>query len=64
MVILPGHLHAVWTLPAADADYATRWGLIKAGFSRRLPGGEQRSRSRAAKGARRTRTGSNYHVLP
>ena len=35
MVILPRHLHTVWTLPVGDADYATRWGLIKAGFSRR-----------------------------
>ena len=52
MVILPGHLHAVWTLPLDDADYATRWGLIKAGFSRRLPAGEQRNRSRIAKGER------------
>ena len=24
-VILPDHLHAVWTLPEGDADYALRW---------------------------------------
>jgi len=35
--ILPDHLHAVWTLPLGDADFATRWSLIKAGFSRGLP---------------------------
>ncbi|SRR5713226_3630911 len=34
MVILPDHLHAVWTLPAGDADYPMRWSLIKMGFSR------------------------------
>ena len=45
MVILPGHLHAVWTLPVGDANYPTRWALIKAGFSRRLPADERRSRS-------------------
>lgn len=28
-VIMPDHLHAVWTLPADDADYSTRWGCIK-----------------------------------
>lgn len=33
-VVLPDHLHAVWTLPEGDADYSTRWGAIKARFSR------------------------------
>ena len=32
-VVLPEHLHAVWTLPPGDADYSTRWLLIKAAFS-------------------------------
>lgn len=36
-VVLPDHLHCVWTLPAGDADYPTRWRLIKARFSRELP---------------------------
>ena len=36
MVVLPDHLHAVWTLPAGDADYSTRWRAIKSGFVRRL----------------------------
>lgn len=35
-VVLPDHLHCVWTLPAGDADFATRWGAIKARFSRGL----------------------------
>ncbi|XBS21236.1 hypothetical protein Q9L42_003690 [Methylomarinum sp. Ch1-1] len=25
IVILPDHLHAIWTLPTGDDDYATRW---------------------------------------
>ena len=29
IVILPDHLHCIWTLPVNDADYATRWRLIK-----------------------------------
>ena len=33
-VILPDHLHAIWTLPPADHDFSTRWGLIKTGFSK------------------------------
>jgi len=34
IVILPEHLHCIWTLPPGDADYKTRWGLIKAGLLR------------------------------
>ena len=37
MVILPDHLHAIWQLPAGDADYPLRWSLIKAAFSRAIP---------------------------
>jgi putative transposase len=25
MVVLPEHLHTIWTLPPGDADYSTRW---------------------------------------
>jgi putative transposase len=34
MVVLPDHLHAIWTLPEGDADFATRWRLIKTWFTR------------------------------
>ncbi len=37
MVVLPDHIHAIWTLPVNDNDYPTRWGLIKSGFSRKIP---------------------------
>jgi putative transposase len=33
IVILPDHLHAVLTLPAADADFSGRWRRIKGHFS-------------------------------
>ena len=33
-VLLPDHLHCVWTLPQQDSDYSTRWRLIKSNFSR------------------------------
>ncbi|MCA1805462.1 MAG: transposase [Xanthomonadaceae bacterium] len=49
MVVLPEHLHAIWRLPPGDADYPTRWSLIKSGFSRRLERGERIRASRAAK---------------
>ncbi|MFV0454012.1 MAG: REP-associated tyrosine transposase [Pseudomonas sp.] len=28
-VLLPDHLHAIWTLPVGDADFSNRWRLIK-----------------------------------
>ena len=52
MVVLPEHLHAVWTLPADDADHSLRWRLIKTFFSRRIPLHERRRPSRIAKGER------------
>jgi putative transposase len=52
MVVLPDHLHALWTLPVGDDDYPIRWMLIKAGFSRQLPKTERRSHSRQSKGER------------
>ena len=51
-VVLPDHLHAVWTMPDGDADFALRWRLIKAMFSRALPAGETISASRSSKGER------------
>jgi putative transposase len=50
--VLPDHLHCVIELPAGDADSATRWRLIKTGFSKALPRTERVSRSREARGER------------
>ncbi|PZA11007.1 transposase [Rhodopseudomonas palustris] len=47
--VLPDHLHAVWALPAGDADFPTRWSLIKRGFSRGLPPSPARSASKLVK---------------
>ncbi len=33
VVVLPEHLHIVMTLPEGDADYPSRWGLIKRRFT-------------------------------
>lgn len=35
-VILPEHLHCIWTLPEGDSNYPDRWRRIKAAFSRGL----------------------------
>ena len=52
MVVLPDHIHALWTLPADDCDFATRWMLIKSGFSRQQPKRERINNSRQTKGER------------
>ncbi len=48
-VVLPEHMHAIWTLPEGDRDYPLRWNQIKGSFSRQLPKKEATSRSRALK---------------
>jgi putative transposase len=37
-VLLPEHLHCIWTLPEGDTDFSKRWGLIKAKFSKEFKG--------------------------
>jgi len=34
-VLLPDHLHCIWTLPQGDSGYATRWALIKGRFTKK-----------------------------
>jgi REP-associated tyrosine transposase len=34
IVIMPDHLHCIWTLPDNDSDYSTRWRLIKTGVTK------------------------------
>jgi putative transposase len=46
--VLPDHIHAIWSLPEGDADFSTRWSLIKSGFSRGLED-EPRSPSKIVK---------------
>jgi putative transposase len=51
-VILPDHLHCIWTLPPRDSDFSTRWGLIKGNFSRAIQKGERLSPSQIKRGER------------
>lgn len=37
-VVLPDHMHCIWTLPEGDADFSTRMGAIKGRFSRAVSG--------------------------
>ena len=57
VVVLPDHIHAVWTLLPGDADFSIRWRLIKTRFARMQAGdgtpeqnarGEKRARHLAA----------------
>jgi len=52
IVVLPEHLHTVWTLPEGDDDFAMRWRLIKSTFSRALPLEQPTSASRVLKNER------------
>jgi putative transposase len=44
-VVLPDHMHCLWTLPAGDADFPGRRRAIKTAFSKALPARESRSRA-------------------
>jgi putative transposase len=46
--VLPDHVHALWALPENDRDFASRWNLIKGGFSRGLDA-QPRSSSKVVK---------------
>lgn len=35
IVLLPDHLHAIWSLPRGDQEYPRRWGWIKKEFTKR-----------------------------
>jgi putative transposase len=46
-VVLPEHMHCVWTLPPGDVNFSGRWWAIKMRFSKALPNEEARSAARA-----------------
>lgn len=52
IVILPDHLHAVWTMPPGDSDFPERWRRIKARFThalgQRFPRSPSKHRKREA----------------
>ena len=51
-VVLPDHMHCIWTLPKGDQNFATRWRLIKTHFVKAIPKVERRSIIRIKRGER------------
>ena len=51
-VVLPDHLHCIWTLPPDDDRYSLRWRLIKSIVSKGLPPAERRPRKLCVRGER------------
>jgi putative transposase len=51
-VVMPEHMHCIWTLPEGDANYPLRWRLIKLLFSRALPHTEFVAQTAQARGER------------
>jgi putative transposase len=51
-VVLPDHMHCMWTLPPGDDDFSNRWKAIKIRFVQALPRTERRSQVRVTKGER------------
>ena len=51
-VVLPDHLHCIWTLPPGDADYSSRWRAIKITFAKSLAKTEYISEVRKKRGER------------
>ncbi len=56
IVLLPDHLHTIWTLPRGDINFSARWNLIKKEFTKKwlnsggkeapISGGRQREHRR------------------
>ena len=51
-VVLPDHMHCIWTLPHGDSDFSKRWKAIKTHFSKHMPPTERRSKVRIKRGER------------
>ncbi len=51
-VVLPDHMHCLWTLPEGDADFPGRWRAIKTAFAKVVPAGELRSPVMTRRGER------------
>lgn len=42
MVVIPDHLHCIWSVPLDDGDSSTRWRLIKIALTRHCQDALQR----------------------
>lgn len=55
IVVLPDHLHSIWTLPEGDAAYPLRWKRIKEQFTRDYLASGGSESGRPSRGPRRGR---------
>ena len=51
-VVLPDHMHCLWTLLQGDTDFSGRWRAIKIAFAKSLPSVEPRSAVMTRRGER------------
>ena len=51
-VVLPDHLHCIWTLPEGDSNYSSRWREVKKSFVKQLAKTEKLSPVRLKNGER------------
>jgi putative transposase len=51
-VVLPDHMHCLWTLPEGDCGFPGRWRAIKIAFSKSLPTNERRTPLMVRRGKR------------
>ena len=49
VVVLPDHIHCIWTLPEGDSDFSTRWNILKGAFTKTIEKGERISASRKSR---------------
>jgi putative transposase len=52
-VLMPDHLHAIWTLPEGDSNYSLRWNMIKQLSSKAATAFQDNSRLSASRASRR-----------
>ena len=51
-VVLPDHMHCIWTLPPGDDDDSGRWRALKKAFTKSIPATERRSAVQLRRGER------------
>lgn len=57
IVLLPDHLHCIWTLPEGDSDYSVRWSEIKRLFSKKYRAVNSLSPNQSDSQAKRSEAG-------
>ncbi len=60
-VLLPDHLHCIWSLPIDDVDYSIRWNLIKRSVSYQLKDWLQSHRFRTKSQVKKKESGLWQH---